>query len=288
MRIRPMGEADLGGVRELRSVVRWAADPRAFDLLRGTRDARWAVAEVPGGPVAGMVGAVPLGGIGILCHLAVHEEHRGSGLGTALSRWAVAYLRGQGARMVRLYSTPQAEGLYRALGFRPVCWRTVYRREVGSGLPVTHEPPGYRIGALLMGDLPELYGVDAWAYGGDRSHLIFATLRRHPGLGLVARDRSGRIKGYLLRSRSGRTVRIGPFMAESFRVACALLGAALAGSPGETVEAAVPEPPGSPAHALFRSFGFAGRSERLRMELGCGAREGGGLGQYATTAYLAT
>ncbi|MCV4639848.1 GNAT family N-acetyltransferase, partial [Escherichia coli] len=83
------------------------------------RDARWAVAEVPGGPVAGMVGAVPLGGIGILCHLAVHEEHRGRGLGTALSRWAMAYLRGQGARVVRLYSTPQAEGLYRALGFRP-------------------------------------------------------------------------------------------------------------------------------------------------------------------------
>ncbi|QYJ16167.1 hypothetical protein Rxycam_01998 [Rubrobacter xylanophilus DSM 9941] len=283
-----MGETDLEGIRELRSVVRWAADPRAFELLRGTRDARWAVAELPGGPVAGMVGAVPLGGVGILCHLAVREEHRGSGLGSALSRWAVAYLRGRGARVVRLYSTRQAEGIYGTLGFRPVCRRTVYRREGGEAAPLAREPRGYRIRALLMGDLPELYGVDYWSYGGDRSHIIFAILRRHPGLGLVARDRAGRMKGYLIRSRSGDAVRIGPFMAEDFRVARALLRRALADGGGKRIEAAVPEGPESPAHALFRVFGFAGRSERLRMELGDEPGEGGGLEQYATTAYLAT
>jgi len=286
--IRGLDEADLGGVRELRSAVRWAADPRAFELLRGTRDARWAVAEAPGGPVAGMVGAVPLGGIGILCHLAVHEEYRGGGIGTALSRWAVAYLRGRGVRVVRLYSTRQAEGLYRSLGFRPVCRRTVYRREGGERIPDPAPLCGYRVEALLMGDLPELYGVDAWSYGGDRSHLLFATLRHHPGLGLVARDRTGRIKGYLIRSRSGRSVRIGPFLAENSRVARHLLRAALAQSGESPVEASVPEPPGSPAHALFRSFGFAAGSERLRMELGDGPAPGGGLEQYATTAYLAT
>src|ERR687883_237227 len=99
IRVRQMGDMDLGRVRELRSVVRWAADPAAFDLLRGTRDARWAVAEASDGTLAGMVGAVPLGRIGILCHLAVHDGYRKVGLGYTLSSWAVLYLRSRGAEL---------------------------------------------------------------------------------------------------------------------------------------------------------------------------------------------
>ena len=60
-RVRRMTDADLDRILELRSVVRWSADPRAFDLLRGVRGARWAVAEAPDGSLTGMVGAVPLG-----------------------------------------------------------------------------------------------------------------------------------------------------------------------------------------------------------------------------------
>ena len=74
VRMRPMGDVDLERVRELRSEVRWAADPRAFDLLRGMREARWAVAEASDGALAGMVGAVPLGRIGVLCHHAVRDD----------------------------------------------------------------------------------------------------------------------------------------------------------------------------------------------------------------------
>ena len=68
--VRQMSDTDLERILELRSAVRWSAHPRAFDLLRGVRDARWAVAEVPNGSMAGMVGAVPMGDIGILYHLA--------------------------------------------------------------------------------------------------------------------------------------------------------------------------------------------------------------------------
>jgi GNAT superfamily N-acetyltransferase len=98
LRIRQMGDVDLGRILELRSVVRWAADPNAFGVLRGMSDARWAVAEAPDGSLAGMVGAVPLGRIGILCHLAVHDGYRKMGLGRTLSSWAVHYLRSRGLR----------------------------------------------------------------------------------------------------------------------------------------------------------------------------------------------
>src|SRR3712207_9447343 len=62
---------------------------------------------------------------------------------------------------------------------------------------VPEQVDGHRVETLTFGDLPELYGVDRWSYGADRSALLFATLRLHPGRGLVARDSTGRIKGYL-------------------------------------------------------------------------------------------
>jgi GNAT superfamily N-acetyltransferase len=288
VRVRQMNDADLERILELRSVVRWSADPRAFDLLRGVRGARWSVAEARDGALAGMVGAVPLGDIGILCHLAVHDEFRSLGLGALLSSWAVTYLRSRGAKMVRLYSTRKAEGLYRSLGFEEVTPRTVYRLEEGPRrLRVPGQVDGHRVETLTFGDLMELYGVDRWSYGADRSALIFATLRLHPGRGLVARDASGRIKGYLIRSAIGRTTRIGPFLASTPDVARLLLTHALSATGGAPAQVTVPDPAWCPAHSLLREFGFEGTEDRLLMELG-ETRSRTGLVHYGTTPYLAT
>jgi len=290
VRVRQMDDTDLERILELRSVVRWSADPRAFDLLRGVRDARWAVAEAPDGDLAAMVGAVPLGDIGILCHLAVHDDYRGLGLGALLSSWAVAYLRSRGAKTVRLYSTLRAEGLYRSLGFEEVTPRTVYRLEEGHRKPrVPGEVGGHRVETLTFGDLPELYGVDHWNYGADRSALLFATLRLHPGRGLVARDSAGRIRGYLIQSAMGRTTRIGPFLASTPDVASLLLARTLAATGGASVQVTVPGPARCHAHSLLQEFGFEGTEDRLRMELGeKPASFRTGLVHYGTTPYLAT
>jgi len=288
IRIRPMGGLDLHRILELRSVVRWSADPNAFGILLGMRDARWAVADAPDGALAGMVGAVPLGRIGILCHLAVRDDYRKMGLGARLSSWAVLYLRSRGARVVRLYSTRQAEGLYLSLGFRSRSARTVYRLgEAPQSLRAWAD--GHRVEPLLLGDLPELCGVDRWSYGADRSALILATLRLHPGLGLVARDSTGSIKGYLVRSASGQTTRIGPFVASTPGVARLLLARALVATDDSPVEITVPGPVESQVHDLLREFGFEGRKDRLQMEIGEeSAIRRQGLVQYGTTPYLAT
>jgi hypothetical protein len=115
---------------------------------------------------------------------------------------AVLRLRSRGARVVRLYSTRQAEGLYLSLGFRPTAPRTVYRRleeNAPRRVRERQEADGHRVDTLSFGDLPELYGVDP-GLRGDRSVLISATLRLHPEQGLIAQGSSGRIKGYLLSS----------------------------------------------------------------------------------------
>jgi ribosomal protein S18 acetylase RimI-like enzyme len=289
VRVRRMTDTDLDRILELRSVVRWSADPGAFALLRGVRGARWAVAEAPDGSLTGMVGAVPLGEIGILCHLAVHDGHRGSGLGALLSDWAVAYLKSRGARIVRLYSTEQAEGLYRSLGFREVAPRTVYWLEESRQVSVPGQVDGHRVETLTFGDLPELYGVDFWSYGAERSALILATLKLHPGQGLVARDATGRIKGYLIRSSMGRATRIGPFLASTPDVARLLLTGALRAAGSAPVRITAPAPIDRHAHYLLQEFGFQGTQDRMRMDLGeTEAPRLDGLVHYGTTAYLAT
>ena len=174
VRIRQMDDQDLERIMELRKSVRWSADPRAFSLLRETREARWAIAEIEGsGAVVGMVGAVPLGDVGILCHLAVHDDYRKLSLGVRLSSWAVSYLRSRGAEVIRLDSTRQAERLYGSLGFEPVYRRTVYRLDGGilaarlrGNRALDARLRGLRVAPLLFGDLPELYGVDRWSFGG--------------------------------------------------------------------------------------------------------------------------
>jgi ribosomal protein S18 acetylase RimI-like enzyme len=314
VRIGVMSDTDLGRVRELRGSVGWTADPLAFDLLRGVRDARWAVADASGGAsagsargaLAGMVGVVPLGRIGMVIHVAVREEMRGLGVGWMLSSWAVAYLRSRGVETVRLYSTLEAEGLYEDMGFVPIGRRAVYRL-VGSGVKEVraNDADGeYAVTPLRFGEAPELCGADYWAYGGDRAALILATLRLHRGRGWLARDASGQIKGYLISSRSDSTVRLGPLAAATPKAAHLLVSTALiehacADIEHGTVSAAltVPARDGAaetPGHILLEGLGFSGRPDRLCMELRTGkdagnlGTPGSGLTLYGTTPYLAT
>jgi ribosomal protein S18 acetylase RimI-like enzyme len=289
-----MSDPDLERILELRKAVRWSADPRAFGLLREMKEARWAIAK-DGPAVVGMVGAVPLGGVGILCHLAIRHDYRKLGLGSALSSWSVSYLRSRGAKVVRLDSTHEAKSLYESLGFESVSRRSVYHLEGGilaarlrgNRSLDARRMRGLRVTPLLLGDLPEIYGTDRWSFGGDRSALIRATLNLHPGWGLITRDASGRINGYLVRSAYESTIRIGPFLASSPDVARVLLAHALQTDGGRSVEVSVPDPAESPAHGVLREFGFVGWWERLRMELG-EAPCTGGLEVYGTTPYLAT
>src|SRR5215210_3206910 len=199
-----------------------------------------------------------------------------------------------GRKVVRLDSTHGAKRLYESLGFKSILQRSVYRLEGGilavrlrGSCSLGERTRGLRVTPLLFGDLPELYGTDRWSFGGDRSALIRATLNLHPGWGLISRDASGRINGYLVRSAYEATVRIGPFMASSSDVARVLLAHALQTDGGRSVEVSVPGPAKSPAHGVLREFGFVGWWDRLRMELGEAPRTDG-LGVYGTIPYLAT
>jgi hypothetical protein len=141
-----------------------------------------------------------------------------------------------------------------------------------------------RVTPLLGGDLPEVYDADRWSFGTNRSALIRATLNLHSGWGLVALDASGSIKGCLIRSVYQAGTRIGPFVAEATEVARSLLACALSSlltdSGSSFVEVSVPGR--NTAHSVLREFGFAGRLDRLRVEL-VQAPSTKGLEVYGTT-----
>ena len=290
-----MLRADRERIGVLEEITHRSPDPRGFDLARGIRGARWAVAKTPKGRITGMVGAVPLGGTGILCQLAVLPDHRGRGLGTALCSCAVSYLRSWGAETVRLYTSAPAEGLHLFLGFEPAAPRSVFRLD-GAARAVNHvvgreakrAAGSHRVSRLSLRDLPELCGLDHRSCGADRAALILSTLRTYPGPCFVARDAFDRISGYLLSSVADNAVRVGPFAATTPAVARGLLSHALpAMPPGSPVEVVVPDPADSPAQEVLRELGFHERQDHLRMELGDPFAPAG-IEQYGTTPYLAT
>ena len=295
--IRKMNDADLERILELRSVVRWSADPRAFDLLRGVRDARWAVAEAPDGDLAGMVGAVPLGEIGILCHLAVHDGYRGFGLGALLSSWAVTYLRSRGAKT----SGSTRHERPRASTVRSVSRRsrrapfTGWKRGPGdSACPISRRSQGRDAHvrgparALRRGPL-ELRGRP------------FGPALRHPEASSRTRPRRprlvGRNEGLPDPERQGRATRIGPFLASTPDVARLLLARALSATGVRRSRSRSPvRPNASPTlsceNSASRAQGpatdGAGREEGQPQGSCTTARHRTGLVHYGTTPYLPT
>jgi [ribosomal protein S18]-alanine N-acetyltransferase len=83
------------------------------------------------GRIAGYVGLVAEGGTGKVAFLAVHPDFQRRGLGEAMLRWSLAWLRQQSMRRAKLIvraDNASAIALYRKLGFVPGRRGLVYRR----------------------------------------------------------------------------------------------------------------------------------------------------------------
>ncbi|MCC3313058.1 GNAT family N-acetyltransferase [Nocardia africana] len=70
-----------------------------------------------GGEVLGCAAVVTCAAGASLEHIVTRADHRGEGIGTALTRHALALALDSGARRVVLTASPDGEGIYRRLGF---------------------------------------------------------------------------------------------------------------------------------------------------------------------------
>lgn len=113
------------------------SDPRPGIVASMRGGAGHLLWEVDGRPVAYAAARRPVGGMSRIGPVYTPPEHRGHGLGSAVTAAAAAWAAGAGAREVVLFtdlSNPVSNAIYPRLGFRPVYDACELRCTPGGGI----------------------------------------------------------------------------------------------------------------------------------------------------------
>jgi ribosomal protein S18 acetylase RimI-like enzyme len=159
----------------------------------------------------------------------VAGPYRRRGLATLLMRRATQELAAAG-RVPVLDATPDGHPVYRAIGYENWWGFHRLRREqrgaqqsARAALPA---PAGVTIRAVRDDDWPALCAFDAAAFGAPRNGVLAGLRGRLPQAELIAHS-GDRILGFSL-GRDGRMIpHVGPLVAQSDGIACALLARAI-------------------------------------------------------------
>jgi GNAT superfamily N-acetyltransferase len=218
VKLGPLNAEDLDAALALSAGEEWnqsAADWSRLLLLEpsgcfGARDGSRLV-----GTVTTLTYGRALAWIGMM---VVHPEFRRQGIGAALMRLALDYVRGLGIASVKLDATPAGRPLYESLGFTVEAeverWQGVAHR----GASLRSRPPHPPQDAQRI-----LLSLDQAAYGTDRSRLLKVLIADSLGGPLVVESEHGLPAGYAL-ARQGRTAaHLGPLIATSGSAASQLL-----------------------------------------------------------------
>jgi hypothetical protein len=141
--------------------------------------------------LVGVSSCVAFGDSGWIGGVAVIRDVGGQGIGSALTRSAVQWLRGRRVRTIQLLSTPKALPLYGRLGFVPEGEYAVLRAPLSLDLGDQS-----MVRAATQADTDSMLALDRAATGEDRSGLL---LSARPWKGYVF-DRDGSVSGFHLRS----------------------------------------------------------------------------------------
>ena len=157
--------------------------------------------------------------------VATRLERRG--LGTRLMTHVLDHA---GPGPVYLYATENGRALYERVGFASVDGMTTYVGRLESAgraaAPAISRPAREE-------DLPAILGLDAAAFGADRSDLVARLPLFAEQVRVLERDR--RIAGYAGAWRNIDTVVIGPVIADDFADAQALIAELAAGVPRDRI-----------------------------------------------------
>jgi GNAT superfamily N-acetyltransferase len=114
----------------------------------------------------GIATCVSYGKTGWFGNLAVKEEHRKAGAGTALVKHALEYLKRKGVETVGLYAYNHLVGFYEKLSFKPHDDFLVL-----NGKPSTSTPQGTSMKSGKK-DIPALIDLDRRCFGWERKKLL--------------------------------------------------------------------------------------------------------------------
>lgn len=183
------------------------------------------------GKVIATAAALPYGGkFAWISMVLIAGYYRRQGLGTKLMERCIGDLTAKGLTPV-LDATPAGRDVYVNLGFEDSFG---YKRLLLNDRKFVPALEGnIAVEAISDSAWPELCAYDATAFGADRSNILSRLRGRLPEAEFCV-WRGGHIAGFLMGRMGRRAAQLGPLVAESCEIACALLAQAL-----ETVSAPV-------------------------------------------------
>lgn len=258
--IRPLTLADVPVADTIATTAFATPGSRSPEIQRylALQPDGWFLACANDTPV-GMGGAVDYGPFAYIGLMAVDPAHQRHGIGDAVMRHILGWLRERACPIVLLDASPFGAPIYTRLGFVTDDHSEVWRRNATTA-PV----PATSAGAMQLAadDLPELAAFDAPHFGADRAAVLAAFLAEFPGRVLGARDPDGQLTGFCV--ANPRT--LGPWVAATPAAARALLASALAlyaEPPQVLVPTANPH-----AAELLTAAGFTRQGVLQHMRLG--------------------
>ncbi len=183
------------------------------------------------GKVIATAATLPYGGkFAWISMVLISGYYRRQGLGTTLMQRCLDELTAKGLTPV-LDATPAGRDVYVGLGFQD-SWG--YKRLLLADRKVVPSlETNIAVEAISDSSWKELCAYDATSFGADRSNVLSRLRGRLPEAEFCI-WRGGHIAGFLLGRMGRRAAQLGPLVAESEEIACALLAQAL-----ETVSAPV-------------------------------------------------
>lgn len=261
--------ADLAALMRLREALGWHKNETLLRAVLDWERGRVFVVRAPanaadeaGEPVAS-TSAIAVGSVGVIGNVIVLAAQQRRGLGRAVMRSALDWLRHQGVRSVLLAATPEGRPLYGQLGFvgTTTSWFCHAPLAALAAAPLQAHGDGLRVHVGDATDLSRLATLDAAVFGADRLALLALLLRSPKTWLLIAEDVAGAQQGYLLlhqivlETGISLGMRVGPWVARSPEAAAALLGEALR--------------PGSPWHRDTRAADHGADADALTAHLMC-------------------
>lgn len=259
---RALTAADIPAADALRSFAGWNQTPRDWQGYLEFEPAGCLVAEIAG-RVVGTATTLTYGGtVGWIGMVLVHPDHRRGGIGAALLRRSIEYLRSSGIRSIKLDATPVGRAVYLPMGFQDEYELARFQGVAGpvSGM----EAAG--VGPLSTANWADVISFDAEIFGLPRPAVLASLAQRQPEWCFAA-QRSGRVLGCLIARDGTNAVQLGPWIARDSDTAADLLAAAFARFAGRKVFIDVPASNVAGTELMHR-IGFAVQRGYTRMYLG--------------------
>ncbi|MEW6664635.1 MAG: GNAT family N-acetyltransferase [Thermodesulfobacteriota bacterium] len=206
--------------------------------------------------------------------MMVHPDHRRQGIGSALLRHCVTYLRRCGVRCIKLDATPMGQPLYAGMGFLPE-WTITRWEHRGSPLPI--EQASACIQPLADRHWQAIQALDTPIFGAQRDRLLqsLAAKSQRP----LVYERGDSVLALGMLRRKATVDYLGPIAAFP-GTGEPLVRCLLSGHNDQPIYWDIPDQ-NEPASRLARELGFTRVRSLTRMYLDTNPVPGDPLGQWA-------